>query len=100
MGVRTGPSGRGGTSARLSGPGFFEAAMNAEPADPCHGLPSGDDGSVGGNDYKSSAAKSPAPPNSAASGADGVGPVKSGAAARPRLAVVQQKPKKTVRFAK
>ena len=56
-------------------------------------------GAVGKDTYKSSAAKFPVPPGRTASGADGEDPVKSVVAAMPRLAVIRQKPIKTVRFA-
>ena len=46
--MQPGPSGRSSISACISGPKFFEVAVDATIAGPCPNLPSGDGGSVGG----------------------------------------------------
>ena len=68
-GMQLGPSGRGSSSARISGPQFFEAAVNT-----------------------------PAPPGSVASDADGVGSVVGRAWAFPFMVAHQRKRTKVVRF--
>ena len=84
---------------RLSGPRYIGKASDGDHADLCQGVSSGSTGTVGVDDHKSSAAKSPAPPGCVASGADGVGSGKSVAAALPCLAANRRKPIKAVSFA-
>ena len=48
--MSAGPSGRADTSARISGPQFFETADQATVAGPCFSIPSGDEGLAGGGD--------------------------------------------------